>query len=75
MMDITVAIVGASGKMSNLVMPLISVYLVVALTSAPFIMLNEKNYGDSNWIRYCIFWPAYVLHWIIRNAILAVRGL
>jgi hypothetical protein len=51
-----------------------TIYIFVALASIPFIALSEKGGGDDNWFRYCIFWPAYVVRWLIINAWRAVQG-
>ena len=54
---------------------IVTIYIVVAVCSIPFVGLSEKHYGDSNWFRYCIFWPLYVIRWLVTNAILAFKGL
>jgi hypothetical protein len=60
--------------MSEFIEVLVVIYIVVAGVSAPFVVLSEKHYGDDNWFRYCIFWPAYVVRWLIINAWRAVQG-
>ncbi len=75
MMGITVATAIRSITMSELITVLFVIYILVAMVSAPFVGLSEKHYGDDNWLRYCIFWPAYVIRWLIVNAWRAVQGL
>jgi len=75
MTDITVAIVGRSMQMSELIPVLVVIYIVVMVGTLPFVALSEKHYGDDNWFRYSIFWPAYVLRWLVVNFILAIKGL
>ena len=61
--------------MSEFIVVLVVIYILVAGVSVPFVGLSQKHYGDDNWFRYCIFWPVYVVRWIIINAWRAVQGL
>ena len=60
--------------MSEFIVVLVVIYITVAGVSVPFVGLSEKGCGDDNWFRYCIFWPAYVVRWLIINAWRAVQG-
>lgn len=61
--------------MSNIIAPLIVGYVAIAATIFPFAHMNDMTLSVSTSLRYCIFWPAYVIHWIVRNAILAIKGI
>jgi len=40
-----------------------------------FYHINDIRNSDGYAARHAIFWPLYLIHWVVRSFILAIRGL
>ena len=40
-----------------------------------FWVAHEDEYSRSQCMRYSVFWPIYLVRWLITNAILAFKGI